>query len=229
MPSRLTLAFALIASMVFAGTAAAGDYGRSGWYLGAGGGVGWDFFDKAIEDAINKKCGFDCIDLNNGGTFNFRGGQRVNSWFAWEAMYEGVYGVSAKTAQTIICDECDPPFDGVSIPKGAKVSDFDLHNFLVNVKFIAPIKRFQPYFIFGLGAQYHTATLLPDIAGDLFETSRTDFVIRPGVGLDLYITESWLFVTEIGIPVSFRSYKNIPSSTTDNVSLTLSFGVTYRF
>jgi len=63
------------------------------------------------------------------------------------------------------------------------------------MKFIAPIKRFQPYIIFGLGAQYHTAVLLPDLFGDALETRRTDFVIRPGIGLDLYLTESWLFNT----------------------------------
>jgi opacity protein-like surface antigen len=227
MLSRLAIAFALAASMVFAGTAAAQDWGRSGWYLGAGGGAGWDFFDQAIEDAVNKQCGSDCIDVGSGGTFNFRGGYRVTSWFAAEAMYEGMFGMSAKTATNITCNVlCNPSED---IPAGLKVTEFDLHNFLVNAKFIAPIKRFQPYFIFGLGAQYHTNKLLPDILGDLGKTSRTDFVIRPGIGLDFSITDNWVVNTEIGIPVSFRDYGNIPSATTDNVSLTLSFGVTYRF
>jgi hypothetical protein len=225
--SRLALAFGLAASLVFAGTATAQDWGRSGWYLGAGGGAGWNFFGQAAASSVNDECDGSCVDTDSSGTFNFRGGYRVNSWFAAEAMYEGLYALSMKTSQGLICDDlCNP---SVPIPGGAKLTDFDLHNFLVNAKFIAPIKRFQPYFIFGLGAQYHTTALLPDIVGDLGKTSRTDFVIRPGVGLDVSLTDNWVINTEIGVPVSFRSYSNIPSATTDNVSLTLSFGLAYRF
>ena len=225
MASRIALA--LIASLVFAAPAVAGDWGRSGWYVGAGGGVGWDFLEDLVEDRVNELCGDKCIDLNTGGTFNFRGGYRLTSWFAVEGMYEGVYGISAKTAKDLICDDvCNPP---IAIDKGAKFTDLTLHNFLANAKFILPIKRFQPYFLLGLGAQYHTAKLFPDALGDLLETSRTDLVIRPGVGLDFALTESWMLNSELGIPVSFRDYGDIPSATTDNVSLTLSFGLAYRF
>jgi hypothetical protein len=230
MLSRLALALALAASLVFAGTATAGDYGRSGWYLGAGGGAGWNFFAEAITGSANNKCVDDCLQTDAGGTFNFRGGYRLTSWFAVEAMYEGMYGLTISTAQDINCDDCNPPLDMIDIPQGYPLVDFDMHNFLANMKFIAPIKRVQPYFILGLGAQYHTAELVPGLLlGDVGTTSRTDFVIRPGLGLDLYVTESWLINTELGVPVSFRRYSNIPSATTDNISLTVSFGLTYRF
>ena len=113
MASRIALV--LIMSMVFAGPAAAGDWGRSGWYAGAGGGVGWDFLEEAIEDGVNKKCGDNCIDVGSGGTFNLRGGYRVTSWFAVEGMYEGVYGVSAKTAKDLSLRRVlSPP---ITIPK----------------------------------------------------------------------------------------------------------------
>ena len=62
------------------------DYGRPGWYVGAGVGVGVPFLDEAVKDATH-----DSATLGAAGSFNARGGYRVASWFAVEAMYEGVY------------------------------------------------------------------------------------------------------------------------------------------
>ena len=197
------------------------DYGRSGWYAGMGAGAGWDFIEDWVEDEIDAACGVDdCVDLTSGGTFNIRGGYRVNSWFATEIMYEGVYGITAETGTALTV----PPT--IPIPKGTKLASFDLHNFLWNIKFIAPIKRVQPYFLLGLGAQYHTFKAK---GFGITTTSRTDFVIRPALGLDLYLTENWLFNTELAVGLSLRKYKNIPTATTDNLTMTLSFGATYRF
>ena len=81
----IPIAVALMATTSWAEKAEA-DYGRPGWYLGAGVGVGVPFLDEVIKDATNQTTA-----LGAGGSFNARGGYRVASWFAVEAMYEGAY------------------------------------------------------------------------------------------------------------------------------------------
>ena len=60
-----------IAVLLMAGTSWAADpapnYARSGWYLGVGGGVAFDF----LEDAVADKTG-GVVDLLAGGSFNAR-------------------------------------------------------------------------------------------------------------------------------------------------------------
>ena len=81
----ISISALLMASTSWAEKAEA-DYGRPGWYLGAGVGVGVPFLDEVVKDATNQTAA-----LGAGGSFNARGGYRVASWFAVEAMYEGVY------------------------------------------------------------------------------------------------------------------------------------------
>ena len=180
------------------------DYGRAGWYVGVAGGAGWDFFDKAFDRAT-----MGAVGIGAGGSFNARGGYRVNSWFALEGMYEGIYGMNL----TFL---------------GLKVADLSLHTLTPNFKFILPIWRLQPYLAIGPGAQYGQFDgVAPPFS--LLDTKRWDFVLRLGFGLDTYITENWIVNFEIAPSVRFRNYTNIPSELTDNVSLTFSGGVQYRF
>ena len=66
-------------------------------------------------------------------------------------------------------------------------------------------------------------------ASRLLLTSRWDFTLRVGVGLDAYITENWLINVELAPSIRFADYRDIPRETTDNVTLTVSGGIPYRF
>ena len=179
------------------------NYGRSGWYLGVGAGPAFDFFEDAIQDKT-----MDLIEISTGGSFNARGGYRLTSWFAVELMYEGVYNL------------------GVDI-LGVQVAERDLHSFVANLKFMLPFWRIHPYFLLGPGVQYgafNGTGLL-----DPFDTTRWDFTLRTGGGVDAYITEHWLLNFEVAPSIRFADYSNLPSQTTDNVTLTVSGGVQYRF
>jgi opacity protein-like surface antigen len=179
------------------------DFVRSGWYVGVGGGAAFDFLEDAIEDFT-----LGIVDISAAGSFNARGGYRVASWFAFEAMYEGAYGFETEIL-------------------GEKVAEFDTHSFVGNFKFIVPTWRVHPYIMVGPGAQYGNF----DGKGvfDFLDTTRWDFVLRTAIGIDGYITENWLLNLEVAPSIRFADYSNIPSQTTDNVSLTVGLGVQYRF
>jgi len=179
------------------------DFGRSGWYVGVGGGAAFDFLEKAIEDFT-----FGIVDISAAGSFNIRGGYRVTSWFAFEPMYEGSYGFETEIL-------------------GVKVAEFSTHSFVGNFKFIVPTWRVQPYLMVGPGAQYGSF----DGKGALnfLDTTRWDFMLRTAIGIDGYVTENWLVNLEVAPSIRFADYSRIPSETTDNVSLTVGLGVQYRF
>jgi opacity protein-like surface antigen len=179
------------------------DYARSGWYLGVGGGPAFDFLDDAVEENTGG-----IVEFTAGGTFNARGGYRLTSWFATELMYEGVYRLGTEVL-------------------GVEVGNTDLHSVLVNLKFILPIWRIHPYFTLGPGVQYGNFNGFGP--ADPFDTSRWDFMLRFGLGLDAYITEHWLINLDVAPSIRFADYGDIPSETTDNVTMTVSAGIQYRF
>jgi hypothetical protein len=199
------LSIALLGSAGTAWAEGGPDSGRSGGYVGVGGGVAWDFLDAFIEEAAGGLVGIDA-----GGSFNARAGYRVVSWFAVEGMYEGSYRMSVIEALT-----------------GSEIADSNFHSLLANLKFILPIKRFQPYIAIGGGAQYGEFAGRGVLAGP--KVSGWDPVIRVGLGLDLYLNEHWLINSELAPAVRLADWGDIPSALTDNVTLTLSFGAQYRF
>ena len=203
----VTLFTVLLASptVLRASPAEADDFDRRGWFVGVGGGVATDFLSDLI---VENTAGL--VEFTNTGTFNFRAGYRLLSWLALEGMYEGAYGYKTEVA-------------------GFELASTDTHSLLGNIKLIAPVWRFQPYFLLGVGAQYGDwdsdlplELVLPDI-------QRWDLVLRPALGLDSYVTKNWLLNLELAPSVRFRDYGEIPSAATDNVSLTFSVGVQYRF
>lgn len=181
------------------------DFGRPGWYVGIGGGVGFDFLEDAINDVT-----VGAVDIDPGGSFNARGGYRLASWFALEGMYEGVYEQQVQVA-------------------GNEAADMTYHSFLANFKFIAPIWRTHPYIMVGPGIQYGEFDTHAALDGLGLNTTRWDFVLRTALGLDGYITENWLLNLELAPSIRFADYSNVPSQTTDNVTLTVTVGVQYRF
>jgi hypothetical protein len=179
------------------------DYGRPGWYAGVGAGGAWDFLEDAVSDATTG-----IVDLNGTGSFNARGGYRVTSWFALEAMYEGAYRYKTKVI-------------------GLDAGDMSTHSLLANFKFILPTWRIHPYIMIGPGAQL--ANFDGNGPWDNLDTKRWDFVLRTALGVDGYINENWLINLEAAPSIRFADYTKIPSEITDNVSLTVSLGVQYRF
>ncbi len=182
------------------------DYGRPGWYLGVGVGTGIAF----LEDAIQGELG-GAIDLNAGGSFNARGGYRLTSWLAVEALYEGVYG------------------SNIELLGVATAAERTTHSFVANLKLILPIWRIHPYFMVGPGAQYGVFTAKGPFKVFDLDLRRWDFMLRTAFGIDAYITENWLVNLELAPSMRFADYGNIPSKTTDNVLLTIGAGVQYRF
>jgi opacity protein-like surface antigen len=193
----------ILVGLLFASPAAAEDWGRRGWYAGLGAGTGSDFLDSVFEEAT-----MGVVTVGTTGSFNARGGYRLLSWLALEAMYEGVYGIPISVA-------------------GTNAASFDTHSFLANGRLILPIGRFHPYFILGLGAQYGVFDGRGSLAGA--DLSRWDLGIRTGLGLDAYVTRNWLLNVELAPTIRVTDYGNIGSQITDNVSLTFSVGAQYRF
>jgi hypothetical protein len=60
------------------------------------------------------------------------------------------------------------------------------------------------------------------------DTDRWDLLLRFGLGIDAYITEHCLLNAELAPSVRFADYGNIPSTSTDHVSLTFTGGIQYR-
>ena len=125
------IAIVVVLMLSVAGSATAekrNDYSRSHFYLGGGFGAATDFLDSDVEKAIPF------LDIETGWSANVRLGYRWLSWLAIEGMYEGAYDLDATLG-------------------GASIYDFNLHNLMGNLKFILPLRRFEPYFILGFGAQ----------------------------------------------------------------------------
>jgi opacity protein-like surface antigen len=201
--------FVLVLVMSFASSASAEkknlfgttDWSRPGWYVGGGFGAGWDFLEDLVEENFPE------VEIGTGWSANARAGYRVNSWFATEVLYEGVYDLDLKV-------------DEVKI--GAST---DLHSIMANFKFILPTWRMHPYLGLGFGAQYGKF----DSNLNILDIERWDFVFRPALGLDSYVTENWLINLELAPSIRFADYGDIPSELTDNVTLTFSAGIQYRF
>jgi opacity protein-like surface antigen len=199
-----SLAAVALATLLLASASGAeeADFGRPGWYLGVGGGGSWDFVDDALQDATNG-----AIGITSAGTFNARGGYRLTSWFALEGMYEGIYGYETEV-------------------NGVKQGNLDTHSLLVNLKLIVPTWRIQPYLVVGPGGQYGSFEGSGVLSA--LDTSRWDFVLRAGVGIDGYLTEHLLLNVELAPSIRFTDWIRATEST-DNVAMTLSFGGQYRF
>ena len=199
---RLFILLSILA-LCLAGAAQADDFDRPGFYVGAGGGAAFDFLDGAIEEATGG-----IFDLTAGGSFNLRGGYRVASWFAVEGMYEGSWGIGTRAL-------------------GIEFGNLSYNGLLVNAKFIVPVWRLQPYFILGVGAQGAKYDGLGPQDG--LDLSRWDFMVRTGIGLDAYVNKHWVVNFEVTPSVSVRTFSDIASRVTDNVTMTVTGGVQYRF
>lgn len=196
------------------------DFSRPGWYLGVGGAYGVDFFGDDIEKAA-RSIGVD-VSIKDTGGVNARGGYRVASWFAAELMYEWMdnFGVEV--------DSIDP--GGEPLPLGIELSKYTTHTITANLKFIVPTWRFQPYILLGLGAQYYDLKA-PDVVQETaFDFTESGWAVagRPGVGMDVYITENLLVNVEVDGVLATANPNTIPDIG-DLFYLTVGGGLQWRF
>jgi opacity protein-like surface antigen len=194
---------AAVCVTMLASPSSADEFDRPGWYVGAGGGVAFNFLSEFVA---NQTMGV--VDLEDTGTVNVRGGYRLLSWLAFEGMYEGAYNYDIVVA-------------------GSQVASRTTNSLLVNTKLIVPTWRIQPYLGLGIGGQQGRFQAGP-VLGRL-DSSRWDLVLRIGLGVDAYLTEHWLVNVELAPSIRLTDYGDIPSESTDNASLTLSCGIQYRF
>jgi opacity protein-like surface antigen len=200
----------LISAPAMAEKSSKKNFNQPGPYVAVGFGAAFDFLEDIIEE------NFPIADIESGWSANVRGGYRVASWFAVEVMYEGMYGLDVDIAVEDV-----PGIPGTVRER----AELDYHGLYVSPKLIVPLGRFQPYFLFGLGTQY--AKWKGSLG--ILDVGRWDFAIRPALGLDVAATENVAVFVEIGVPIRFATWRDIPSEVTDNVSLTVGAGVQYRF
>ena len=153
--------FALLA--VPSARAADPDFARRGFYVGGGATYGFNLLESAFDDVL-----INSVDVGDTWGFNTRLGYRPLSWFSVEAEYEYLnnFGVS---------------LDGVHL------ADLRAETISGNVRFIAPLRRFQPYLCLGAGATLFSLDH-NDVPG--LEVDRSSFSGRLGIGIDVYLTEN---------------------------------------
>ena len=137
------------------------DFARPGFYLGGGATYGFNILESAFDDVL-----VDNVKVGDTWGFNTRVGYRALRWLAFEAEYEYLNNF------------------GVSI-SGIHLADLRAETVSGNVRFIAPLRRFQPYLCLGLGATFFTLghNIVPGL-----EVDHSSLSGRLGIGLDVYAT-----------------------------------------
>ena len=182
------------------------DYSRPGFYVGVNGIYALNFFDD----------GGGLIDIRNTGGLNVRAGYRFQPWLAGEFLYE--WGSNFKTT---LSDPLVPP--GMSLE-----ADVTTHTITANLKLLWPRWRAQPYLLVGLGAQGVEATARS--GGASVTESQWGFAVRPGVGVDFYITENIVLNAEVGTAIGvFGVDEPFPGTTEAEVYMSFGGGLQYRF
>ncbi|MBW2418344.1 MAG: porin family protein [Deltaproteobacteria bacterium] len=186
------------------------DYGRPGWYLGAG--ASWALFTEltgVIEDSLSVPLVSE-IDANVSSPFGFnaRAGYRLMSHFGTELQFEYLPYVSVKVSDLLINGD----------PKTQR-SEFDFWTLTANGKAYISDGRIQPFGLLGLGMGYTRVKGLVDALGT---HSEVGFALRVGGGVDAYATENVAIGFDVTYVLPFGDINDF-----DYLSLIL--GVKYRF
>src|SRR5262245_1210574 len=180
------------------------DFARSGFYLGGSATYGFNLLESAFDDVL-----FDDVDVGDTWGFDPRVGYRALRWLAVEAQYEYLRNFGVTFA-------------------GAHLADLNAQTITANVRFIAPLRRFQPYLRIGAGA---TIFDLDDNIVPGLRVDHSGFSGRIGVGLDVYATEN--LVIAVGAD-SVLSAAQVEDTVLDGGSESLSYiavhmGIDLRF
>ena len=141
------------------------DFGRSGPYIG----VGASRTANLVEAFLDGTPILENIDVSNSWGVNTRLGYRLTSWFSLEAEYEWLDRMNASLG-------------------GVNVGSLQMQSATANLRLIAPLGRFQPYFLLGAGAIF----LNVDTPFNTLQVDHSAFAGRVGLGLDVYLTENVL-------------------------------------
>jgi len=166
------LAFGSVLAVCTTAPARAGDFSRTGFYLGAGGSYTTDLYEDEIDDAIDVP-GVS-VDIESTPGVNARAGLRFLKFLAVELQYEWL-------------DQYDIDISYASLSGSLEVKQQTL---TANLKiYPIPAWRFQPYILAGIGFQHFEID--GSIAGGLFTANEEETALagRAGVGLDVYLTE----------------------------------------
>lgn len=199
----LGLVVALCAS--FASVAAADDFARAGFYIGAGGSyASADLIENEIEDAISGVS----VDIHDAPGFNVRAGARFLRFLGLEVQYEWL-------------DDYD--IDLSVSPVSGKVN-VEQQTLTANLKvYPVPVWRIQPYILAGVGFQH--VEVKGSVAGGFLTATDTDDVLaaRAALGLDVYLTNHIALYGEAG--VTYSDYRvEVPSAIGDDIPFLLNIG-----
>ena len=203
----LTLVALLAAFAASTARAADSEFARSGLYIGGGATYALNLTDSSYDDLYYYDTS---VDVDDTWGFNARLGYRALPWLAAEVEYEYLnnFELSADNAH---------------------LADLEAQTISANVRFIVPIKRFQPYLSLGAGA---TLFSLGNGSVPGLDVDDSSFSGRLGVGLDLYVTRS--IVLGIGADAVLSTaevddpyYGGYTSSSLSYVALHA--GIDYRF
>lgn len=186
------------------------DFDRRGWFVGAQGVYALDLFDTKEEEAsIRATRAQFKVDLNvrDTGGLNFRAGRRCHRRFSVEVEVEWL-----------------DDFDGDLIFRSEKINDVSYSPIVgsVNLKGYLLTGRYQPYFLFGVGAMSVKTKSRDTITGDKRSRMAGLFVLRFGAGIDLYATRNWVVTAETDYVYSATSIDVLDY-------LTVGLGFQYRF
>jgi opacity protein-like surface antigen len=181
------------------------DFARSGFYLGGGGTYAFNLLESSFDDVLGSD-----VDVDDTWGFNARLGYRAFSWLAAEIEYEYL-------------DNFEVSSDGV------RLADLGAQTISANVRFIVPIRRFQPYLCLGAGA---TLFSLNDNAVPGLEVDHSSFSGRVGLGFDVYASRN--IVLGIGADAVLTTAEVKDSFFSGDSSSSLSYvalhaGIDYRF
>ena len=205
-------------------------FDRPGFYAGVSGVYTYNFFDKQIENFLEDELGQQgSVDIGNSGGVSARVGYRAASWFAAELQYEWIAPY-------------DVDVSGDLGPGGSTISgrlyDIEGHTVTVNTKWIIPFWRMQPYLLLGAGYSLYDVGRGPLAAP--IETADVDIQIeggkqnafagRAGLGLDLYLTDKIVLMTEATAMVTTKNFETPNQGAIDDLYyLAFSAGLQYRF
>jgi opacity protein-like surface antigen len=156
----------IVSCVLAALPAAAQDYARNGFYIGAGavGGIYLDV-DEEVEDTFMVP--FD-VDADEAIGFEVFGGYRLHRHFAVEGEFEML---------------TESEFEAM----GIDFAEIESWNLTGNVKAFPFTGRVQPFLLAGVGIM---DTEVEDTVGVGFNESATEFAARFGAGVDVYLTEN---------------------------------------
>ena len=159
-----TASIALLAALaVPSARASDSEFARSGAYIGVGGTYGFNLLESAFDNVLG-----DTVDVDDTWGGNARLGYRALSWLAVEAEYEYL-------------DNFEVSVDDV------RLADLKAQTISGNLRFIVPIRRFQPYLCLGAGV---TLFDLDDNQVPGLKVDHSSFSGRIGIGFDVYATRN---------------------------------------